>query len=434
MSKKHYKLYKSGKQWLTMGITIASLAFGITMATDAQADVVTQNNAASTTQVAQSQQVVGSATVAASYASTNSNATSASANIPSAQPASTSSSATNIAGQTSSSTSVAQNGLVKENGNTYYYNNNAKVTNEWEQVNNNWYYFGNEGNAQIGWYQSQAGFWYYFNDETAQAETGWQKINNNWYHFDETNANASTGWYQSNAGFWYYFDQSNAWAEKGWQKINNNWYYFDDTNANALTGWQKINNNWYHFDESNAMANTGWYKSNAGFWYYFDNTNAWALTGWQKINNVWYYFDTTNANMLTGTQTVDGKTYNFGSNGAWLDDHSEAVNRAMSMRGRAYVWGGNNPSTGFDCSGLVQWAYGLGSNYRTTYQQQTLGIHHYDVANAPKGALLFFGSDSAPYHVAVSLGNGSYVHAPEPGDVIKVGYTKYYSASYYVVL
>lgn len=391
MSKKHYKLYKSGKQWLTMGITIASLAFGITMATDAQADVVTQNNAASTTQVAQSQQVVGSATVAASYASTNSNATSASANIPSAQPASTSSSATNIAGQTSSSTSVAQNGLVKENGNTYYYNNNAKVTNEWEQVNNNWYYFGNEGNAQIGWYQSQAGFWYYFNDETAQAETGWQKI-------------------------------------------NNNWYYFDDTNANALTGWQKINNNWYHFDESNAMANTGWYKSNAGFWYYFDNTNAWALTGWQKINNVWYYFDTTNANMLTGTQTIDGKTYNFGSNGAWLDDHSEAVNRAMSMRGRAYVWGGNNPSTGFDCSGLVQWAYGLGSNYRTTYQQQTLGIHHYDVANAPKGALLFFGSDSAPYHVAVSLGNGSYVHAPEPGDVIKVGYTKYYSASYYVVL
>ena len=259
-------------------------------------------------------------------------------------------------------------------------------------------------------------------------------VGDNWYHFDETDANASTGWYQSNAGFWYYFDQSNAWAEKGWQKINNNWYYFDDTNANALTGWQKINNNWYHFDESNAWANTGWYKSNAGFWYYFDTTNANALTGWQKINNVWYYFDTTNANMLTGTQTIDGKTYNFGSNGAWLDDHSEAVNRAMSMRGRAYVWGGNNPSTGFDCSGLVQWAYGLGSNYRTTYQQQTLGAHHYDVANAPKGALLFFGSDSAPYHVAISLGNGSYVHAPEPGDVLKVGYTKYYSASYYVVL
>ena len=370
MSKKHYKLYKSGKQWLTMGITIASLAFGITMATDAQADVVAQDNATSTTQVAQSQQTVESATVAASYASTNSSTASASNNVVSAQPATTNNFSTNVASQASQTTSVAQNGLVKENGNTYYYNNNAKVTNEWEQVNNSWYYFGNEGNAQTGWYQSQAGFWYYFNNETAQAETGWQKINNNWYHFDETNANASTGWYQSNAGFWYYFDQSNAWAEKGWQ----------------------------------------------------------------KINNVWYYFDTNNANMLTGTQTIDGKTYNFGSNGAWLDDHSEAVNRAMSMRGRAYVWGGNNPSTGFDCSGLVQWAYGLGSNYRTTYQQQTLGAHHYDVANAPKGALLFFGSDSAPYHVAISLGNGSYVHAPEPGDVIKVGYTKYYSASYYVVL
>ena len=326
MSKKHYKLYKSGKQWLTIGITIASLAFGITMATDAQADVVAQDNATSTTQVAQSQQTVESATVAASYASTNSSTASASNNVVSAQPATINNFSTNVASQASQTTSVAQNGLVKENGNTYYYNNNAKVTNEWEQVNNNWYYFGNEGNAQTGWYQSQAGFWYYFNNETAQAETGWQKINNNWYHFDETNANASTGWYQSNAGFWYYFDQSNAWAEKGWQKINNNWYYFDDTNANALTGWQKINNVWYHFDESNAWANTGWYKSNAGFWYYFDNNNANALTGWQKLNNAWYYFDNVNAFAWTNWHLINGSWYFFDLANAWADTGYHIIN------------------------------------------------------------------------------------------------------------
>ena len=107
------------------------------------------------------------------------------------------------------------------------------------------------------------------------------------------------------------------------------------------------------------------------------------------------------------------------------------VNRALSQRGVAYVWGGNTPA-GFDCSGLVQWAYGLGANYRTTYQQTTLGAHHYDVYNAPKGALLFFGSDSAPYHVAISLGNGTYVHAPEPGDVVKIGYSKYFKPSYFI--
>ena len=259
MSKKHYKLYKSGKQWLTMGITIASLAFGITMATDAQADVVTQNNAASTTQVAQSQQVVESETIAASYASTNINATSASANIPSAQPASTSSSATNIAGQTSSSTSVAQNGLVKENGNTYYYNNNAKVTNEWEQVNNNWYYFGNEGNAQTGWYQSQAGFWYYFNDETAQAETGWQKINNAWYYFDNVNAFAWTNWHLIN-GSWYFFDLANAWADTGYHIINGIEYYFDPVNANLYQNrWVNVNGWTYHADNSGRLWFPQWH-------------------------------------------------------------------------------------------------------------------------------------------------------------------------------
>lgn len=425
MVKKRFKLYKSGKQWLSMAIAVASLTFGVNVATNAQADTLSQtdNNAVSTTQVAESQPVQ-SATVAASYASVNTS--SATSNVTSSAAVSSDTNYANVAN--------TQNGLVQQNGSTYYYANNEKVTNNWEQVNNNWYYFNNEGAAQTGWYKSNAGFWYYFNENTAQTETGWQNINNNWYHFDETNANATTGWYKSNAGYWYYFDNTNAWANKGWQRINNNWYYFDENNANALTGWQNINNHWYYFDTTNAWAKTGWYKSNTGYWYYFDNNNAWALTGWQKINNTWYYFDNTNANMLTGTQTIDGKTYNFASNGAWLDDHSEAVNRALSMRGRSYVWGGNSPASGFDCSGLVQWAYGLGSNYRTTYQQQALGTHHYDVANAPKGALLFYGSDSAPYHVAISLGNGAYVHAPEPGDVIKIGYTKYYSASYYVVL
>ncbi|MCH5388031.1 C40 family peptidase, partial [Limosilactobacillus fermentum] len=72
---------------------------------------------------------------------------------------------------------------------------------------------------------------------------------------------------------------------------------------------------------------------------------------------------------------------------------------------------------------------------RTTYQQQALGTHVYsNVSSAPKGALLFFGSDSAPYHVAISLGDGSYVHAPTVGENVKIGYQKYFTPSYYIVL
>ena len=115
------------------------------------------------------------------------------------------------------------------------------------------------------------------------------------------------------------------------------------------------------------------------------------------------------------------------------NDAASKADRALTMLGTPYVWGGNQPG-GFDCSGLVQWAFGLGSNYRTTYQQTNLGAHQYNVYSAPKGSLVFFGSDSSPYHVGISLGDGTFVHAPEPGDVVKITKMRYYTPSYYIVL
>lgn len=108
---------------------------------------------------------------------------------------------------------------------------------------------------------------------------------------------------------------------------------------------------------------------------------------------------------------------------------SSAVATALSMVGVPYVWGGTTPA-GFDCSGLVQYAYGL--SQRTTTEQATIGAHHYDVTNAPAGALVFWGSDSAPYHVGISLGNGQYVAAPQPGQSVKTGSMQYYMPSFYI--
>ncbi len=110
---------------------------------------------------------------------------------------------------------------------------------------------------------------------------------------------------------------------------------------------------------------------------------------------------------------------------------ANAVAVAQAQIGTPYVWGGNQPG-GFDCSGLVQYSYGLGSNYRTTYQQTNLGAHHSDIQNAQSGDLYFWGPDSAPYHVAIATGNGGYIQAPTPGQNVQTGNINYYTPSFYI--
>lgn len=127
---------------------------------------------------------------------------------------------------------------------------------------------------------------------------------------------------------------------------------------------------------------------------------------------------------------VSGQASNQVGHGATYSP-AQAVARAQSQVGTPYVWGGNQPG-GFDCSGLVQWSYGLSGNNRTTYTQQAMGAHHYDVQNAQPGDLYFWGSDSAPYHTAIATGNGGYIQAPQPGQNVQNGNINWYHPNYYV--
>ncbi|MBU3180225.1 C40 family peptidase [Clostridium psychrophilum] len=92
---------------------------------------------------------------------------------------------------------------------------------------------------------------------------------------------------------------------------------------------------------------------------------------------------------------------------------------AESFLGTPYVYGANGPST-FDCSGFTKYVYAhfgvsLG---RTTYDQITQG-QYVSRENLQAGDLVFFGSGS-PHHVGMYIGNGSYIHAPHTGDVVKI--------------
>ncbi|MFF8904180.1 C40 family peptidase [Streptomyces olivaceoviridis] len=94
-----------------------------------------------------------------------------------------------------------------------------------------------------------------------------------------------------------------------------------------------------------------------------------------------------------------------------------ALAAARSALGRPYVWGANGPS-GFDCSGLTQWAYAhAGVHLPRTSQEQRFAGRRVPLSQARPGDLVVYRSDAS--HVAMYAGNGQVIHAPYPGAPVR---------------
>ncbi len=129
-------------------------------------------------------------------------------------------------------------------------------------------------------------------------------------------------------------------------------------------------------------------------------------------------------------ELVDGAAIHSGSHAR------AALAEARKYLGTPYQWGGSSPRTGFDCSGLVQWAYAeAGIRIPRVTDQQILaeGATKVDRRHLLPGDLVFF-RDATGYvhHVGMSLGGNRFLHAPHTGDVVKVSSLKepYYAEQF----
>ena len=97
--------------------------------------------------------------------------------------------------------------------------------------------------------------------------------------------------------------------------------------------------------------------------------------------------------------------------------NAEAVRIAMQYQGVPYVWGGASPS-GFDCSGLLTYAYAqIGKSVpHYTYAIWSSFPHVPLDQIMPGDAVLLNGLA----HVGMYIGNGMMIHAPHTGDVVRV--------------
>ena len=120
------------------------------------------------------------------------------------------------------------------------------------------------------------------------------------------------------------------------------------------------------------------------------------------------------ATLLSGGQTVDG---------LGLQTSNPVVNQllqtALYYQGIPYVWAGDRPATGFDCSGFVQFVF----------RQHGVDLPHYSgfisemgqeimPENIQPGDVLCFGAPV--HHVGIYVGNGLFIQAPRTGDVVRI--------------
>jgi peptidoglycan hydrolase CwlO-like protein len=95
------------------------------------------------------------------------------------------------------------------------------------------------------------------------------------------------------------------------------------------------------------------------------------------------------------------------------------VETALAYRGTSYVWGGADKS-GFDGPGLVKFVFsqhGVDLPHSAT-GQATVGTLVPTQASLQPSDVVFFGSPVR--HAGIYVGNGFFVHAPNPGEVVKV--------------
>ncbi len=319
---------------------------------------------------------------------------------------------------------AAKEGFVVEDGNTYYYENDEKISG-FKRVEDKLYFFSRVNYAlKTGWQHSEEGYWY--QDEDGEVLTGLQKIENETYLFNEegimqtgfipledklyffsrVNGALKTGWQHAEEGYWY--QNENGEVLTGLQKIENETYLFND-NGIMQTGFIPLNDKLYFFSRVNGVLKTGWQNASEGIWY--QNSNGEVVKGIQKIDNNTYYFDD-NGIMQTGFIPLNDKLYFFSrvngvlktgwqhtEEGYWYqNENGEVVKGIQEIDNEKYYFNENGfQENGFKrVDGKLYFFSRVNNKLKTGWQNASEGIWYQDkngVVNEEEGLVIIDGKE-----------------------------------------
>ncbi|HET9047625.1 MAG TPA: C40 family peptidase [Chiayiivirga sp.] len=103
-------------------------------------------------------------------------------------------------------------------------------------------------------------------------------------------------------------------------------------------------------------------------------------------------------------------------------DANAVLFRAIGLVGTRYRYGGNTPSGGFDCSGLVGFVFREAASIRlprTTSAIADWAGKKIERKRLQPGDLVFFGTRHVS-HMGIYVGEGRFVHAPSSGGTVRL--------------
>ena len=285
-TKKRYKMYKSGKNWIVAPLVFLGLVVGVNINNaNVSADTTAQSQATDSNQANTNQQEVvlssennkaeaDSATkVTSENVANNQNSVSQNQVSDSEQSNKSTNESTTFSNSTNNQSTANQqvsdvnnsstNELVVTNAKystsvKSYAAVKTQVTNQvkngWQQENGSWYYF-NDGQQQKGWLQG-GDDWYYFNNDGVM-QTSWLQGGNDWYYFNPTSGRMQKSWLQGGKD-WYYFNPTSGHMQKGWLQGGNDWYYFSSTSGHMQTGTINVDGKKYSFKNDGRMIKDTW--------------------------------------------------------------------------------------------------------------------------------------------------------------------------------
>lgn len=211
----------------------------------------------------------------------------------------------------------------------YYFDETGRmVSNDWILSGDKWYHAAADGHMDLGW-QNYNGEWYYFNDPAGDMKVnGWESFEGKRYYL-LSGGQRLRDTVEYIAGKYWNFDGEGAATElnfvKGWNQIGGRWKYVLEDNTLATLQFVDLGRDKkYYFDIDSNLITNDWI-SDRGKWYYAASDGHMNL-GWQYLDGSWYYFNDPSGEMkANGWETYEGKRYYLGSNGARYHDTTQVI-------------------------------------------------------------------------------------------------------------